>query len=212
MKRSFFIIVASIFAITFFNNALQIVQDNSSIARADLWAPCEPDCPDDKFEDGGPQTHSFILGGCEYKIDFYYRKACDFYCDFNIYRIRLVDPGCNDAYSVDFLLDYAMIELIKNSGFGDCQPPGLNTCTTNWRVNNAGCMFRQTNEWTGEGPAPSYHNYQVIFPCSGSVCCFRTFQTCIDQWGNYTVTPTSSSSSGTCPQTYNGETCYDTCN
>ena len=197
------------------NDATGIIENNSSTLNAAPWMPCEPDCPDDKFEDGGLHTYTFFLGGCEYKVDFYYRYACDTWCDFNIYRIQLKDSTCINTYSVDFLMDYATRQVILYSGFGtDCMPDSVG-CSTYFRVNNAGCMTRTTPTpyyLPETGEVPSYFSWQTIFPCEGSVCCFRYFKVCRDIYDNLSVVPHSVSSAGTCPQTDpTGGTCYDTC-
>lgn len=221
IKNLFFasIIISFIY---FINDSTGIIENKATQIKAGPWVPCEPDCPLDSFETRGIYTYEFTLGGCEYEIFFYYRYACETWCDFNIYRIQLKDSACINSYTVDFLLDYAMIQLIAHSldpNFPliiDCTLPNIpNACETLWRVNNAGCFYRETptpyyDPLTGQ--VPTYFRWQTIFPCDGSTCCFRVFKACRDQYNNLVITPYSTSSSGTCPQVdITGETCYSTC-
>lgn len=223
MKIIKLFLVISLVSFTYFlNDSFQIIKNTATTVKAYPWEPCEPDCKDDLFETGGIHTFTFNLGGCDYEIDFYFRHACDYWCDFNIYRITLLDSMCINSYSVSFLLDYAMVQLIthsKDPGFPvnvPCSyPENPNECNTFWRVNNAGCFSRETptpsyDPTTGE--VPSYFRWQTIFPCLGTTCCFRVFKACRDQYSNLVITPYSVSSSGTCPQTDpTGGTCYSTC-
>lgn len=214
--RNFILAVAIICIGNFINDATGIIENKSSTLIALPWMPCEPDCPLDSFETGGLHSYDFVLGGCTFSVDYYYRYACDTWCDFNIYRVQLKDSMCINTYTVDFLLDYAMIQLIQFAPESNCNLPGNNECQTSWRVNNAGCMYRVTNPpyyLPETGQVPSYFSWQTIFPCDGSTCCFRVFKACRDAFGNLTILPVSVSSSGTCPQIQpGGHTCYDTCN
>lgn len=198
----------------FINDATGIIENKSSTLTALPWMPCEPDCPLDSFETGGLHTRDFELGGCTFTINYYYRFACETWCDFNIYRVELKDSMCINTFTVDFILEMAMVHLIEFAPESNCQLPDNDECVTSWRVNNAGCMYRKTYPpyYLPSGQVPSYFSWQTIFPCYGSTCCFRVFKACRDINGILSITPYSTTSGGTCPQTDpTGGTCYDTC-
>jgi hypothetical protein len=197
----------------FINDATGIIENNSSILIAGPWQPCEPDCPEDKFVDGGIQHEEFFLGGCRFVVDYYYRYACETWCDFSINMIHVKDSACIDTYSVEFLMDYATVHIMLNTSLADdCKPDSVG-CTTQYRVNTSGCMTVRDQHFdpTGGDVIPNF-SWQFIYPCDGATCCFKLFQVCRDSIGYLSIVPYSSTSSGNCPQTDpNGGPCYDTC-
>ncbi len=209
MKKMFLVIF---FVMTFF--AL-----NTNTSKA-LHAWCIPDCPDDSLELLDPQTAEFTIGNCHYAADFYYRKACNQYCDIMLTRVKCIDPPPCDNISVIDLLNIAQAQIIKycinkkifenKYGFS-CTPLNLGDCNSYWRISKGSCWHKSQNHDFSFTEPPSVSNYYgTIASCAADICCLTRYQVCRDNLNQIIVSIVEQMSTAPCPYDPNGD-CVPVC-
>lgn len=178
----------------------------SGLAKAQPGtATCLPDCFNNPFIAGPDVT--FTIGGCRYSVDYYYRKACDTYCDILIWRVISIDPPPCGSMPINQLLNIATartINYILNdptlSSILNCGPTAIDDCSDYWRVSKASCWHNFTNSsYTMTKPPSILNYYGGISYCSLDACCFSTYRVCMDSLGQIVISQTGSTSTNTCP-------------
>jgi len=168
---------------------------------------CVPDCPSDVFI--GPDTVTFNVGSCTFRVDYWYRKACGQYCDIQIRQVSSMstNPACA-AINPKTLLDAAITATIVHALANhnpplDCGPTQNNECSSYWRVSRSACW----KVLTGSQASP----FGVVYgPCSSDACCFSVVQVCKSQYGQIVITQISQSATA-CPSGSEFNNCSPVC-
>jgi hypothetical protein len=169
-------------------------------------AICTPDCPNDRFQDNPLTTVQFTSGNCLYTVFFYYRKACNLYCDLLITKIESnTGPPCNQVPSTTILneasiavINYALLNLTSPL---NCVPDS-GQCSTYWRVSKKACWGTYTGGLTGFGG---------FFPCDNEACCFSTFRVCNNGSEGYEIYNTGFTVIGECTNPDPYQNCLPVC-
>lgn len=168
---------------------------------------CVPDCVNDVFI--GPDTVTFNIGSCSFRVDYWYRKACGQYCDVQIRQVSSMstDPACA-GINPKTLLDAAITATIvhalgAHATVLNCGPRLPNECSSYWRVSRSACW----KVLTGSQASP----FGVVYgPCSSDACCFSVVQVCMSQFGQIVITQISQSATA-CPTGSEFNNCSPVC-
>lgn len=195
----FFIIVISASNLYGQGKSAQVLDNGNGSTTQDIFHWCLPDCQNDPWSN--PESvFTFTYGTCTFEVHYAWRLACGTYCDLQIRSIHNLsaDPSCA-TMSVQQLISIASVQLILHEMNGPkhhkdhCTPLNPNDCNLFWRVSNGACwnyspLQNPVGGWQGSWSS-----------CYQDACCLSTYEVCMDQYGQVTVTRVSQFQDFPCP-------------
>lgn len=158
---------------------------------------CKPDCMGSNF--GATQTTVVTLpGGCVVKVKYATRLACGVWNDLGIISVEPLTWQCG-FFTLKQILDFTTLEMLEQNPM-NFPTPGIDSCTTQWRVVNGAC-WKDTVTCDGDS---------ILVPCNLTACCLSSYRICTDSLGNRTATKNGAYSPKACDST--DPHCIPVCN
>jgi hypothetical protein len=137
---------------------------------------CTPDCPFDNWTGELTSPILTLPNGCQIRVKYWHRKACNKWYDIQISGIQKLNVACN-SLSTAALLEQAFVALVSATPSPFPYPPtSEGECSTDWRAVKASCFtYDDQTGW--------------LTPCANFNCCLTSYRVCIVN-GNRVVTKT----------------------
>lgn len=203
----FLLALISVYSMLAQSKTSSLKEKNSEDTQWFNFATCTDLCPNDAWS--VPNVTNFTIGGCNFIVNWKYRKACTTMCDIFISRVFSSCSTYSPLTVVTEAQKALINEAINNPSISttmNCGPVSPGDCSIAWRITKGAC-------WGLTTLPPGGGNYNCQYAsCDENICCRTGYNVCKSATGEIILTVLENESTTACPASAPGfQGCQNVC-